>query len=43
VVALLASSLDIPKRDITIVSGGSSRTKQVVITGLTEDELRARL
>lgn len=43
VVALLASTLGIPKRDITIVRGESSRTKQVVVAGLTEDDLRARL
>ena len=43
VVELLSSALDIPKRDITIVRGESSRTKQVAITGLTEADLRARL
>ena len=43
VIELLASALDIPKRDITIVRGESSRTKQVAIAGLTEDDVRARL
>lgn len=43
VVALLSSTLGIPKRDITIVRGESSRTKQVVVSGLTEDDVRARL
>ena len=43
VIELLAATLDIPKRDITIVRGGTARNKQVAIAGLTEDEVRARL
>lgn len=43
VVALLSSALKIPKRDITIVSGASSRTKQVAVEGLTPEVIRARL
>ena len=43
VIALLAKSLDVPKRAITIVRGETSRLKQVVVAGLTLDEIRARL
>lgn len=43
VITLLASALDIPRRDITIVRGGSSRNKQVVVEGLAVEELRTRL
>ena len=40
---LLAKSLRIPKRSIRIVSGERSRNKIVEISGLTEDEVPARL
>ena len=43
VVALLSSTLGIPKRDIRIVRGETSRTKQVEIAGLTEADVRQRL
>ena len=42
-VALLAKSLDLPKRAIRIVSGERSRTKRVEIDGLTIDEVTRRL
>lgn len=43
VVDLLCSALRLPKRDITIESGQTSRTKRVRIAGLSLDEIRARL
>lgn len=42
-VTLLAERLHLPKRAVTIVRGAASRDKQIVITGITADELRARL
>lgn len=42
-VSLLAKRLRLPKRAITIVRGPSSRDKQLAITGITGEELRARL
>lgn len=42
-VSLLAERLHLPKRAITIVRGASSRDKQITITGITADDLRARL
>ena len=43
VIALLSSTLGIPKRDIRIVRGETSRVKQVVVTGLTLEQLRTTL
>ena len=43
VIALLSSVLGIPKRDITIVRGETSRVKQVEIASLTLEDIRARL
>jgi uncharacterized protein (TIGR00251 family) len=43
VIALLAKTLKLPKRDVRIVSGDASRTKRVGIEGLTADEVRRRL
>jgi uncharacterized protein len=43
VIALLAATLKIPKRDIAIVSGESSRNKRVRIAGLSTADIRARL
>jgi uncharacterized protein (TIGR00251 family) len=43
VVKLLAKSLGIPTRDIAIARGEKSREKQVVVEGLSEQEIRARL
>ena len=42
-VAFLADTLDIPRRDITLVSGERSRDKRVRITGLGEAAVRDRL
>ena len=42
-IRLLANQLDVPARDIAIVSGASSRSKVVNVDGLSEDDLRARL
>jgi len=42
-IAFLADTFDRPRRDITIVSGHTSRDKRVAIAGLTEDEFDARL
>lgn len=43
VIELLASALRIPKRDITIVRGDTSRVKQLSIDGLADADIRARL
>jgi len=43
VIELLASALRIPKRDITIVRGDTSRVKQLAIDGLADADIRARL
>lgn len=42
-IAFLADLFQRPKRDITIVSGDTSRSKRVAISGLTEAEVSARL
>ena len=42
-VATLAAALGIPKRDVTLARGASSRAKVVEVRGLTETEVRARL
>jgi uncharacterized protein len=42
-IALLSDALHLRKRDIRIVSGGRGRTKLVEITGLTKEDLAARL
>ena len=42
-IALLADLFNRPKRDITLVSGHSARTKRVAIAGLTEDAVSACL
>jgi uncharacterized protein YggU (UPF0235/DUF167 family) len=39
----LSTLLDIPKRDITILSGETSRQKRVKITGLTAAAVQERL
>ena len=41
VIALLAERLDIPRRDIRIVSGQSGRRKRIEIAGVTADQIRA--
>ena len=43
VIELLAKSLDLPKRDIAIISGDASRNKRVRIAGLAIEDIRARL
>jgi hypothetical protein len=43
VVRLLADVLDVPERDVTIVSGQGSRDKTVALTGITDDEIERRL
>ena len=42
-IAFLSEALDLPRRNITIVAGGKSRTKRVRIVGLAIDSIRARL
>jgi hypothetical protein len=42
-VALLASVFDRPKRDISIVSGGTSKDKRVAVAGLSAAEVTSRL
>jgi uncharacterized protein (TIGR00251 family) len=43
VAKLLAKSLGVPTHDIAIVRGEKSREKHVVVEGLSEQEIRARL
>ena len=40
-VALLAKELGVPRRDVRIVQGATSRAKVVEIDGTTEDAVRA--
>ena len=42
-IALLARTLRIPKRDISLVSGERSRTKRIRIAGMDRDQVVARL
>jgi uncharacterized protein (TIGR00251 family) len=42
-IALLAKTLRIPKRDITIVSGERSRSKRIRIAGLDREQALAKL
>jgi len=42
-VALLADILDLPPSNLTILKGARSRNKVIRITGLTKNEVRARL
>ncbi len=39
----LAERLGLPVSRVSVVAGGSSRTKRLHIHGLTEDEVRSRL
>lgn len=41
VVAVIASALGVPKRDVAIVRGASSRDKTVRIVGATAEQVRA--
>jgi uncharacterized protein YggU (UPF0235/DUF167 family) len=43
VVRLLAETLELPQRDVTIVSGQSARDKIVSLTGITSAEVERRL
>jgi uncharacterized protein len=43
VLAFLADLLDAPERDLRLTSGHASRDKRVCISGLTADDIRARL
>ena len=43
VIALLAETLDVPKRAIRIASGATSRNKTLDIDGVSEAQLTARL
>ena len=43
VLELLAKSLNIPKRNITLTRGHKSRLKSFTITGVSQDELFIRL
>ncbi len=42
-IAVLADALDVPKRQITIISGDRSRQKRVRIAGLSVPDVDARL
>jgi uncharacterized protein (TIGR00251 family) len=42
-IAFLAATFDRPRRDVTIVSGQTSRDKRVAIAGLTESQFAQRL
>jgi uncharacterized protein (TIGR00251 family) len=42
-VAFIAELFDRPTRDITLVAGHASRSKRIAISGLTEDQVSARL
>ncbi|MDQ3819979.1 MAG: DUF167 domain-containing protein [Acidobacteriota bacterium] len=42
-VRTLAKVFDVPQRDVLIVSGNSSKLKQVKVTGLTREQLRSIL
>ena len=41
VIAFLAERLDIPRRNIRIVSGENGRHKRIEIAGVTADQIRA--
>jgi len=43
VIELLATSLDIPNRNIRVCTGATARTKLIEITGLSETDLRQKL
>jgi uncharacterized protein YggU (UPF0235/DUF167 family) len=43
VLALLAEALDLPRRDIELAAGRTSRDKVVALAGVTEGEAASRL
>jgi uncharacterized protein len=42
-IAFLSKALDLPRRNVTIVSGDKSRDKRIRIVGLTADAALTRL
>jgi uncharacterized protein (TIGR00251 family) len=42
-IAFLSDALDVPRRDVTLIAGGTSRDKRVRIAGLDPGAARARL
>lgn len=42
-IELLADWLECPRRQVSLVSGQSSRDKRILVTGLTTDSVRTRL
>jgi uncharacterized protein (TIGR00251 family) len=42
-VAYLSTLLDVPKRDLRIVSGERGRDKRIAVAGLTQDQLLQKL
>ena len=43
VIALMANTLGVPKRQIALVMGATGRSKTIEVSGLSEADLRARL
>jgi len=43
VLRLLAETLDLPRRDVTLVSGHAARDKVVAVAGIEADETDRRL
>lgn len=43
VIALLARALDMPRSALEVAAGASSRRKTIRVSGLSADEVRARL
>ncbi len=39
----VADTLNVPKRQVTLVSGLSSRSKRVVVVGMTAEEIERRM
>lgn len=42
-IAFLSATFDRPKRDVSILSGATSRDKRVAIAGLTPEQVTAKL
>jgi uncharacterized protein len=42
-IEVLADALSVPKRDVTITSGASSKQKRVKVSGITVDRAASRL